>query len=349
MPAHTLRAAPPPVPPCLRAAVEVRRVNGHASFTGPLTDCEGRPTLHALAAISVLASPMHLDALPDLEPVVRELRRVAPAVGWVLVDEHPRRRARTPCPPGQESIVVAAVGDDASEHTETTRTAREGERTAHARDHRREARAACRVIDVPRDAHTHDPQVILDGRVRIVNPRLIAMLDEVTRHFGGRRVEMISGYRPSNNPQAGSRHAHARAMDYRIAGVTREALRDFAQTLPLAGVGYYPNSVFVHMDVRDRDEGSARWTDYSSHGETPRYGHWPPRDEDVSRESEFLVDQASRALDAARAVEEPDDEPASPATPATNEREPEHASPNARTADPAPSTEHSPEDSSTAP
>ena len=32
-----------------------------------------------------------------------------------------------------------------------------------------------------------------------------------------------------------------------------EALRDFCRTLKNVGCGYYPNSVFVHMDVRDAE------------------------------------------------------------------------------------------------
>ncbi len=324
MPVVTIRGAPPPVPPCLRAPVEVRRVNGHATWTGPLADCEGHPTLHGLAAVSVLASPTHLDTLPDLEPVVSEIRRIAPAIGWVLADEHPRRRARTPCPPGEEpapSVTPPATVTEAD-------AAREGTpRNARARRTPRVvARATCRAIEVPRDARTTDPMFVLEGRVRVVHPRLLSMLDEVTRHFAGHRVEVISGYRPSGNPQAGSRHAHARALDYRLAGVAREALRDFAYTLPLAGVGYYPNSVFVHMDVRDAREGSARWTDYSSQGERPRYGRWPPRDEDVSREAEFLVNQAGQTLDAMRVREnadsgEDEEEPASPSAGHEDRRE----------------------------
>jgi uncharacterized protein YcbK (DUF882 family) len=283
--------------------VEVRRVNGHAAWTGALTDCDGHPTLHGLAAISALASPTHFDALPDLEPIVREIRRVAPAVGWNVIDEHPRRAIRTPCPPGQEPLVAAGADGTADAHDS------QSQRTARTRPRSRAPQPSCRTVDVARDPHTHDPMVVLENRVRIVNPRLLTMLDEVTRHFAGHRVEVISGYRPSNDPRAGSRHAHARALDYRLAGIARETLRDFAYTLPLAGVGYYPNSVFIHMDVRDRDEGSARWTDYAGHGESARYGHWPPRDEDVTRETEFLVQQAGRALEALRENENAESEP----------------------------------------
>lgn len=187
----------------------------------------------------------------------------------------------------------------------------------------------CRAIEVPRDPHTHDPMVVFDGDVRLLHPRLLIFLSHIATRFPGRRIEIVSGYRPSSNPRAGSRHAHARALDLRVAGVSREALRDFVRTLPHTGVGYYPNSVFVHLDVRDPEEGSARWTDYSAHGERPRYGHWPPRDEDVAREMAFLTAQVERALDAARQAEE------NPAleTPDANESTPDAPSPRSEDSD----------------
>jgi hypothetical protein len=144
----------------------------------------------------------------------------------------------------------------------------------------------------------------------VIHPRLVALLAQLAQQFWGHPIEIISGYRPSRDPHAGSRHAHGRALDLRFAGVGREALRDAARALPLVGVGYYPNSVFVHLDVRDADEGPARWTDYSAPGEHPRYGHWPPRQGDVVREGEFAFAQAQHALEALRDEPEQDAAPA---------------------------------------
>ena len=61
---------------------------------------------------------------------------------------------------------------------------------------------------------------------------------------------------------------HGKAIDFRVSGVPNEAVRDFCRTLKNTGCGYYPHSVFVHMDVRD---ASAFWIDYSKPGEAPRY------------------------------------------------------------------------------
>ena len=71
-------------------------------------------------------------------------------------------------------------------------------------------------------------------------------------------------------------------------------------TLPNAGVGYYPNSVFVHLDTRDANEGAAFWTDFSGPGETPRYGHWPPTDQEVRSEVEWMVNDRENELNDAR-------------------------------------------------
>src|SRR4029078_12850254 len=53
----------------------------------------------------------------------------------------------------------------------------------------------------------------------------------------------------------------------------------FCTTLSDTGCGYYPNSSFVHLDVRDPGAGHVTWIDASGPGESPRYGSaWPPQD-----------------------------------------------------------------------
>jgi uncharacterized protein YcbK (DUF882 family) len=41
----------------------------------------------------------------------------------------------------------------------------------------------------------------------------------------------------------------AKAIDIRVPGVSTERLRDAALSLHEGGVGYYPKSQFVHVDV----------------------------------------------------------------------------------------------------
>jgi LysM repeat protein len=99
-----------------------------------------------------------------------------------------------------------------------------------------------------------------------IDRRLIHLLAEVSDAFGGREVRIVSGYRTRSWVSA-SKHKDGRALDFSILGVPNEALRDYLRTLPNVGVGYYPNSSFVHLDVR---EGSNYWVDYAGPGEPPR-------------------------------------------------------------------------------
>ena len=99
-----------------------------------------------------------------------------------------------------------------------------------------------------------------------LDDRLIRNLVNVSDHFGGRPLRIVSGYR-SNSYFKDSKHKASRAVDFSVIGVPNEALRDYLRTFGKTGVGYYPNSSFVHLDVRDY---AAYWVDYSRPGEAPR-------------------------------------------------------------------------------
>jgi uncharacterized protein YcbK (DUF882 family) len=103
-----------------------------------------------------------------------------------------------------------------------------------------------------------------------IDPRLAALVAEVSDHFGGRVLRVTSGYRPYSPAQhtPHSNHNSGRAMDFAVDGVPNSVLRDFCRTFRNAGVGWYPNSTFVHLDVR---AGRAYWIDYSRPGEAPHY------------------------------------------------------------------------------
>lgn len=109
-----------------------------------------------------------------------------------------------------------------------------------------------------------------NGQTHPIDPRLLSLLAVVSDHFGSRKIEVISGFRPYTPTQytPHSNHNVGKAIDFRVAGVPNEVLRDFCRTLRNVGCGYYPNSTFVHMDVRPT---SAFWIDYSKPGEPPRY------------------------------------------------------------------------------
>jgi uncharacterized protein YcbK (DUF882 family) len=99
-----------------------------------------------------------------------------------------------------------------------------------------------------------------------VAPRLIALLADVSEHFGGRPMRVVSGWRDHSYFED-SRHKHSEAVDFSIPGVANTVLRDYVRRFRNCGVGYYPNSSFVHLDVR---EAAAYWVDYAGPGEAPR-------------------------------------------------------------------------------
>jgi uncharacterized protein YcbK (DUF882 family) len=103
---------------------------------------------------------------------------------------------------------------------------------------------------------------------KLPHPRLLRLLARVSDHFGGRQLHVISGYRKAGGAtRESSRHVAAQAIDFRIPGVGLEELREYCAQLDHVGVGYYPNSRFVHLDVRRTD---ARWTDLAGPGEAAR-------------------------------------------------------------------------------
>lgn len=161
------------------------------------------------------------------------------------------------------------------------------------------------------------------GAAHAIDPRLVALLGVVSDHFGSRKIEVISGYRPYTPTQytQHSNHNHGRAVDFRVLGVPNETVRDFCRTLRNVGCGYYPNSVFVHMDVR---AASAYWIDYSKPGEPPRY-HAPGVEAD---EGTSDVHAEVDKNDAPPATPAPDAPPApAPATPPAAPATPPPATP----------------------
>jgi uncharacterized protein YcbK (DUF882 family) len=111
-----------------------------------------------------------------------------------------------------------------------------------------------------------------------MNPRLMRLLYQTGRHWPGRRLEVVSGYRaPSVAKNPRSPHMKGLACDFRVDGVKTAELRDYLRkNFEKVGVGYYPNSTFVHLDVRK--DRSAFWIDYSGPGERAVYSEKPNDD-----------------------------------------------------------------------
>lgn len=114
--------------------------------------------------------------------------------------------------------------------------------------------------------------------IKRVDLGLVSRLQSIVTHFAKQgtnaKISVISGYRPKSE---GSYHASAKALDFRLEGVRNEEVVAFCKTLVDTGCGYYPNSSFVHVDVRPAGTGHVSWIDASGPGESPRYvASWPP-------------------------------------------------------------------------
>lgn len=136
--------------------------------------------------------------------------------------------------------------------------------------------------------------VFVGEGVRRLDPRLLVRMQRIADQWPGKQLEIVSGFRP--RARRGSRHRLGRALDVRVVGIHRARVANLSRTWARTGVGFYPNSTFTHIDVRDE---AAFWVDRSAPGERARY---------VSNDDEVQV--LERAL--AR-LGDPADNPLSPA------------------------------------
>ena len=99
-----------------------------------------------------------------------------------------------------------------------------------------------------------------NGESRPIDPQLLDRLHLLGELTGTRApFDVISGYRsPATNEALQRRgggvashslHLEGRAIDVRLADVALADLRDAATSLRAGGVGFYPESRFVHLDT----------------------------------------------------------------------------------------------------
>ena len=112
-------------------------------------------------------------------------------------------------------------------------------------------------------ALTEINQYLRDFRTEQIHDIDVALLDalhDLFTTFDGRgNFEVISGYRSPRTNAAlrhattgvaeNSLHIQGRAIDVRLTSAKTVAVRDAAISLRRGGVGYYPESNFVHVDT----------------------------------------------------------------------------------------------------
>jgi len=99
------------------------------------------------------------------------------------------------------------------------------------------------------------------NEVRHFDPRLYDILSDLAASVGrpGGEYDIVCGYRTpgtneslrahTNGVAKNSLHIQAEAIDLRMPGVNTLQLRRAALALARGGVGYYPHSDFIHVDV----------------------------------------------------------------------------------------------------
>ncbi|MEM9627040.1 MAG: DUF882 domain-containing protein [Pseudomonadota bacterium] len=98
------------------------------------------------------------------------------------------------------------------------------------------------------------------GGIKPIDPTLLNILHQVTSSIEfDQHVNVISGYRtPATNAMLAARsnkvnpnsfHMRGQAIDIRLPGVATTGVRDIAMGLSKGGVGYYPESDFIHLDT----------------------------------------------------------------------------------------------------
>ena len=99
------------------------------------------------------------------------------------------------------------------------------------------------------------------GDVRHFDPRLYDILSDLATSVGrpGGEIDIVCGYRTSSTNESlrahttgvakNSLHIQAEAIDLRMPSIDTLKLRKAALALARGGVGYYPRSDFIHLDV----------------------------------------------------------------------------------------------------
>lgn len=196
---------------------------------------------------STVAALARANGLSETSPLHPGMRLTLPGAAPTRGAEKP---AAKPKPPGKATAKLFRIAT--AEHLTITLTDERG---------RVRPQASQKLARFLRPRHA--------TKQRRPDPRLVGLLAEIARHYEGRTISVISGYRlPGGFTSSDSRHTQGKAIDLRVDGVSVAALRDYLRHFSSVGVGFYPNSGFVHLDVRDK---SAYWIDLSSPGRQPSY------------------------------------------------------------------------------
>lgn len=106
------------------------------------------------------------------------------------------------------------------------------------------------------------------GDGREIKDRLIKILYFTAIKFNAEEIVIISGHRDDRSESSTSPHWQGRAADIIVPGASSRRVWEYVQTYGKVGVGRYPVSGFVHVDVRN---SSFFWEDVSGPGQPSCY------------------------------------------------------------------------------
>jgi uncharacterized protein YcbK (DUF882 family) len=216
------------------------------------------PTVITLAGASLLVATVLLvcgswrmsETLGGLEGRVHSMMQVADAVALHPLGEGARGSAQAPG--GGRAHAVRPPAGEIGHFT--LESANNGEAM--------EVRINLASGEIEADSYRqlrHQLRCLRTGAETPPDPRLIELLYRIAQRTH-QKIILISGFRAPMFSQATlSYHTRGMAADIRIPGMTPLMVRDLAFALGVKGVGYYPVSEFVHIDVR---EDQQYWIDY---------------------------------------------------------------------------------------
>jgi uncharacterized protein YcbK (DUF882 family) len=194
-----------------------------------------------------------------LLPIVLKIRLMTTAMaGWTA--------AAAPTPMPADAIVAALAGDLAApiEIDLYDENDHQHGRVAVFRDGTTDEATQDQLKQLFRCRRTH--------RQALIHRKTLAMLADVAEHYPGKTIEYVSAFRIGWDERRTSPHRDARAIDFRIRGIQLRDIRDYLwKTYTEVGVGWYPESQFVHIDARPTMADTA-WT--FVHGRERYHPYW---------------------------------------------------------------------------
>ncbi len=135
---------------------------------------------------------------------------------------------------------------------------------------RRGPRLPSRTFEIEPDG-TVDPATLKElkgyfrcrrsGRSHRISQGLLSKIADLSSHYEGHTIELVSAYRHGRYASRTSRHRHGRAIDIKVVGIPAVKVRDYlwARYEQEVGVGFYRQQQFIHLDHRTNYPATA-WT-----------------------------------------------------------------------------------------